>query len=129
MCCAYVRAYTTTTTEVIDYMISDSLQIVSDSLESCLRPVFSADGEEQALEKDDAFEKYLRLWRMIEIIVRHTQHTQHTRHTHTLLSRVLVALTSPLRVSRQAQNSVVSRSDLLRIIFQENVSELETYER
>jgi hypothetical protein len=118
--------YTTATTEVIDYMISDSLQIVSDSLESCLRPVFSADGEEQALEKDDAFEKYLRLWRMIEIIVRHTQHT---RHTHTLVARVLVALTSPLRVSRQAQNSVVSRSDLLRIIFQENVSELETYER
>ena len=51
-------------------MISDSLQIVSDSLESCLRPVISADGEEQALEKDDAFEKYLRLWRMIELIVR-----------------------------------------------------------
>lgn len=88
-----LRGYTPS--QVIDYMISDSLQIVSDSLESCLRPVISADGEEQALEKDDAFEKYLRLWRMIELI---------------------------------AQNAIVSRSDLLRIVFQENVSELEAYE-
>jgi hypothetical protein len=67
--------------EVIDYMISDSLQIVSDSLESCLRPVISADGEEQALEKDDAFEKYLRLWRMIELIVRSPRKNAHPAHT------------------------------------------------
>lgn len=51
-------------------MIGDSLQMVSDALESCLRPTINADGEMQVLEKDDAFEKYLRLWRMIELLVR-----------------------------------------------------------
>jgi hypothetical protein len=76
--------------EVIDYMISDSLQIVSDSLESCLRPVISADGEEQALEKDDAFEKYLRLWRMIELIVRSPK-THFTRRTHNATRRIVSA--------------------------------------